>query len=511
MGEISDIVDGVIYLRERDLRDRRDPAGRRRTERRALSHPDCEEHPLSDHYLVDEIGRFTARAVLTDIPDNAATLKRNVLDSLGCALAALDGEIIHTLRQEAEQVGAHPVATLIGGGRAGVEQATLINSVLVRYVDLLDTYLTPGGLCHPADNLGAVLAVAEHQRATGSEFLLALAVAYELGCRFSAGVPVMALGLNHATQLALSSAAAAAKLMGLDEQRIAHAVSIATVDNVSLSAVHSEPVSQWKGISPGISAQRGVQAAALAGRGITGPRGLFEGPNGLHQLFNRTVELNLSDRSLNAAEQTYLKKYCALIHGQPVIETVLQLAEEHQLRAEHVTGVLLEVFQTAYDIAGGGKFGDKSQVTTKEQADYNLAYLTAVALLDGQVGPEQLREDRIRSHDVQRLMRRVRVRPDDELTAGYPRTAPVRVRITLADGRELSREQHDYEGARTRPLSWDRVVDKFHWLAEPYAGDGLRAEIIDAVNNLDRIAITELTALLARTDTTAQRPRTHHM
>jgi 2-methylcitrate dehydratase len=211
------------------------------------------------------------------------------------------------------------------------------------------------------------------------------------------------------------------------------------------------------------------------------------------------------------AKQTYLKKYCALIHGQPVIETVLALRETHHLQPPELAGVDLEVFQTAYDIAGGGKFGDKSEVFTKEQADYNLAYLTAAALLDGQVGPEQLREDRIRRDDVRQLMRRVRVRPDDELTAGYPRTAPVRVRIHLTDGRELSREQHDYEGARTRPLSWERVVDKFHWLAEPYADDTLRGNIIEAVDNLEHTAVAELTGLLASVNSSPQRPRTHHM
>jgi 2-methylcitrate dehydratase len=66
----------------------------------------------------------------------------------------------------------------------------------VRYPDLLDTFLTPGGLCHPADNFGAVLAMAEHVNATGADFLLALAIAYEVQCRFSAQVPVMARGLN---------------------------------------------------------------------------------------------------------------------------------------------------------------------------------------------------------------------------------------------------------------------------------------------------------------------------
>jgi 2-methylcitrate dehydratase len=319
----------------------------------------------------------------------------------------------------------------------------------------------------------------------------------------------MARGLNHALQLAMSVAAGSAKLLGLDAERAAHAIAIAAADNVSLAAIHSEPVSNWKGISPGITAQRAVYTTALAGRGITGPRGLFEGPNGLDQLFDQSVDFNLADRSLGVVERTYLKKYCSLIHGQPVIETVLHLARAFRLTHHDVARVRLEVFQTAYDIAGGGRFGDKSAPSTKEQADYNLRYLTAAALIDGQVGPEQLSEERVRRADVQDLLRRIDVVPADDLTAGYPLTTPVRVHLTLTDGRRRSREQTDFEGAPTRPMSWDRVVAKFHWLAEPYADAALRADIIAAVADLDATDVATLTGLLARVSRTPQRPRTH--
>ncbi|WP_433188092.1 MmgE/PrpD family protein [Actinoallomurus sp. CA-150999] len=459
--------------------------------------------------MVDELGRFVVSANIDDMSDSArSALKRNVLDSLGCALAALDGEMATSVRDHAESMGTRGDATLIGGGRAGIDQAALVNSVLVRYVDLLDTYLTPGGLCHPADNFGAVLAVAERQRVSGQEFLLALALAYEIQCRFSAQVPVMARGLNHALQLSISIAAAVSRLLGLDAERTAHAIAIAAVDNVSLAAVHSEPVSNWKGISPGITAQRAVYTTELAERGITGPRGLFEGPNGLNRLFDQSIDLNLSDRSLVVVEQTHLKKYCSLIHGQPVIEAVLHLVSEHNLDYRIIAGVQLEVFQTAYDIAGGGAFGDKEVVRTKEQADYNLKYLASVALIDGRVGPEQLREDRITRDDVQALLRRVEVGPDDGLTAGYPQMTPVRVHIRLDNGQRLSREQVDFEGARSRPLSWQRVVEKFHWLSEPYTDATLRNDIVAVVGELDTQPLSMLTDLLGLVSAKPRRART---
>ena len=167
----------------------------------------------------------------------------------------------------------------------------------------------------------------------------------------------------------------------------------------------------------------------------------------------------------------------------------------------------LEVFQGAYDFAGGGRYGNKDHPRTKEQADYNLKYLCAVALLDGEVGPEQLETERVLRADVQELLQRVDVTPAADLTADYPQRTATRVHITLNDGRDFDREQSDYEGSPTRPMSWERVVDKFHWLAEPFCDDALRGDIISAVDRLDAIPIAELTGLLGAVSPTPKRPR----
>jgi 2-methylcitrate dehydratase len=464
------------------------------------------QHPT---YTVDKMAEFVVRADQSDLSGQVLpTLKRNVLDSIACALGALDGELIPATRAHAEQFSSRPTATFIGGGHASVDQAAFFNAVLVRYPDLLDTYLTPGGLCHPADNFGAVFAVAEHAEARGADFLLALAVAYEIQSRFSAQVPVMGRGLNHALQLAMSAAAGSAKLLALDVEHTADAIGASAADNVSLAAVHAEPVSTWKGISPAITGMRAVYNTMLAGRGITGPRALFEGPNGLERLFDQPIDMRTSDRSLTAVEHTYLKQYCSLIHGQVIIDATLALRDQYGITVADVKSVTLEVFQGAFDIAGGGSYGNKDHPSTKEQADYNLKYLVGVALLDGQVGPEQLETERVRRDDVRDVLARVHVEAAADLTAAYPERTAARVHIALHDGRELHREQSDFEGSPTRPMSWDRVVQKLHWLGEPFADATLRAAIIDAVWRLDEISVAELAGLLGAVSPQVQRPRT---
>jgi 2-methylcitrate dehydratase len=379
----------------------------------------------------------------------------------------LPGLPFKALREQFEEYRAPGRCTLIGGGKTSADQAALFNSGLVRYVDLLDSYMSPAGLCHPSDNLGTVLAVAEQVGASGEEFMLALAVAYEIQCRFTAVVPVMAKGFNHATQLAMSAAASTGKLLGLSVDEVANAIAIATADNVSLACIHVEPVSQWKGFSPRMTGMRAVYAASLAKRGFTGPRGLFEGPKGLEQMFGQSIPVDWDDPSLEFVGQTVLKKYCSLIHGQPALEATLDLKRSYGLVAAEVEHVRCDIFQAGFDFAGGGNYGPKDHPWTKEQGDYNLKYLISAALLDGQVGPAQLEAARIQAPDALAIVARVEVRPDEQLTTRFPQELCARITVRTKDQQVLKKEHIGYEGGLDNPMSWDRVLEKFHWLSEP--------------------------------------------
>src|SRR6201988_4532340 len=136
---------------------------------------------------VERIAAFAGGARAQQLKPSVRQLfKRNILDSLGCAIAALPGRPFQALREQFEEYRAPGRCTLIGGGKTSVDQAALFNSGLTRYFDLMDSYMAPGGLCHPSENVGVILAAAEQVEASGEEFMLALAVAYEIQCRFTA-------------------------------------------------------------------------------------------------------------------------------------------------------------------------------------------------------------------------------------------------------------------------------------------------------------------------------------
>jgi 2-methylcitrate dehydratase len=420
-----------------------------------------------------------------------------VLDALGCAFGALDGDPPRMIAEQVREFGGAPLATLVGAGRSAPDRAALYNGALVRYLDFNDSFLAPGETCHPSDNLAPVLAAAEYARADGRTLMTALAVAYQVQTRLSEVAPVRARGFDHTTQGAYAVAAGVARALGLDERRTASAIAIAGTALNALRVTRTGALSHRKGLAYPATASAATSAAFLAMHGITGPREVFEGNKAFIETISGPFELDWAAEDLESVTRTILKEFNAEIHSQSAIEALLALRAEHEIRAEDVERIELSTFQVAYDIIGGGEEGSKHEIATKEEADHSLPYLLAVAMLDGQVLPGQYVSERIAAADVQDLLRRVHVSPDPELSRRFPQQHSARVRIHLHDGRVLEREQHDYEGFTTRPMGWDAVVAKFDRLAEPHIDARRRARITAAVSDLDQLTVEHLTGLLA--------------
>jgi len=425
-------------------------------------------------------------------------LKIRVLDALGCALGALNGEPIRMLRGYLAEVGGEPRATLIGAGRSSVDRAAFYNAALVRYLDYNDSYLAPGETCHPSDNLAPVLAAAERAGASGRELLVALALAYQVQCRLSDEAPVRDRGFDHTTQGSYAVAAGVSRALGLDPQQTANAIAISGTAFNALRVTRTGTLSHWKGLAYPNTAFVGTHAALLAQQGITGPAEVFEGNKGFMQAIAGPFTINWLQEDLERVTATIIKKYNAEIHSQSAIEALLELAAEHGFAAGDVEHIEVGIFDVAHKIIGGGEEGEKTAVASKEEADHSLPYILAVALLDGQVMPSQYRPERIAADDVQGLMRRITVQPVASYSERFPAAMPCRVTVRLVDGRELSQEKSDYEGFQTRPMAWATVRDKFERLSTDTTTQALRSEIEDAVQRLEAVQVSDLAAVLAR-------------
>jgi len=446
----------------------------------------------------EQLAAFVVRASYDDLSEAAhQQLKIRVLDGLGCAIGALRGEPIRLIRAQIEEFEGARQCTLIGGGKAAPDRAALYNSALVRYLDFNDSYLAKGETCHPSDNLGAVLAASEYAKQSGRKLLTALAVAYQVQCRLSDVAPVRAKGFDHSTQGSYAVAAGVSKALGLDEVRTANAIAICGTAFNALRVSRTGALSHWKGLAYPNTAFACTHATFLAMRGITGPLEVFEGNKGFMDAIAGRFRIDWSDERLERVTQTILKKYNAEIHSQSALEGILELKKEYGLKGEEIAKVEIEIFDVAYNIIGGGEEGDKTIVRTKEEADHSLPYLVAVAILDGQVMPEQYQPNRIQGQDVQTLLRKIAIKPSVDYSRRFPDEMPCRITATLRDGQRMVKEKPDYEGFRTRPMSWETVVQKFEKLAAPYTERSLCQEIISAVFHIEAIQVSDLAKLLA--------------
>jgi 2-methylcitrate dehydratase len=459
---------------------------------------------MSEPTQVEQIAAFAARASFDDLtPEALERFKLHILDTLGCAIAALNAEPTRAVRRVAEREAPtrDGPCTLIGGGRSTITPAALINGSLVRYMDFMDNFLAPSQTGHPCDTFASVLAAAESKDLSGRDFLACLAIAYQVFCRMMWEAPVQEHGFDHTVQLAYGVAAGTSKALGLSREQAVNALAIVGASAQGLVITRSEYLSQWKGLQSADVAMSALMGVLLAEQGITGPVEVLDGKEGFAKAFGKKLEMDWQRENLDVILRCSLKSYNSEVHTQPVVEAVLALREQHGLheRLDDVERVEVEVFKQAYDITGAGEeAGNKYDVRTKEQADHSLPYLVAVGLLDGEVTPRQFSADRIARSDVQQLLHKVRTLRDDEFTKQYPDATPVRVVAEMKDGRSFVCEKNDWLGFFKRRMPPDRVRAKFDALAEAHTDAALRDRIADAVLHLEHSRVRDLTTLLAQ-------------
>lgn len=457
---------------------------------------------MAEPTQIERLASFAQSASFDQLSGDALQrLKLHILDTVGCAIGALDGVPTRAVRRMSQRLGAGEVGpcTLIGGGRAPADRATLINGSLVRYLDFMDNFLASKQTGHPCDTFGPVLAASEAMNLSGRDFLTCLAIGYQVFCRLLEEAPVQESGFDHTVQLAYAVAAGTSRALGLSQHQTAHALAIVGASAQGLVITRAEYLSNWKGLQSadlGMSALTGV---LLAREGITGPLQVLDGKEGFVKAFKQQVNVDWDNESLDVILRCSLKAHNSEVHTQPVMEATLALREQHQLanRISDIDRIEVEVFKQAYDITGAGEeAGDKYDVRSKEQADHSLPYLVAVALLDGEVTPRQFSTERIEANDVQQLLHKVRTLRDDEFTRRYPKETPVRVVVEMRDGRSLVCEVNDWIGFYRRPMPEQEVRYKFDALTSSNTTAELRDSIAQVVSELEDRRVADLTSLL---------------
>ena len=444
--------------------------------------------------LAHQLAEYTCALRFEDLSrDVVHEVKRRVLDSLGCALGAWKEEPCAIARKVASDFSAKQGSTIIGTKhQAPPDWAAFANGCCIRYFDYNDTYLSKEP-AHPSDNIAAALAVAESVGANGRELITAIALAYEVQCRFCDAASIRARGWDHVTYGAFSTALASAKLMNLDPKDTRHAVNIAGVAGAAMRQARVGELSHWKGVAFANAARHGVFSALLARAGMTGPGPIFEGQMG----FEKQLGVSLG----NVAEKfavpftkngegpasmilrTSIKFWPAEYHSQSAIEAALFLRKQIGEGVE-VKSMTIESHDASVDIIGSEP--EKWRPETRETADHSLPYITAIALIDGKVTDQQFQPSRFTDPAIWKFLENVKVTRNAELSALYPGAVANIVHVTLKDGRTLTKRVDYPLGNAKNPVSDVELERKFLHLVAPALGRDHSAKILDQAWSLDQ-------------------------
>jgi 2-methylcitrate dehydratase PrpD len=430
-----------------------------------------------------------ALAVRRDtLPADVAELaKQCVLDCLGVAIAGAREPVVNLLLDEAREDGARACATaIVHGTPLGAPQAALVNGTASHALDYDDVNLSITG--HPSTViLPALLAAAEKKGAVGAELMAAFVAGYELACRV--GVLV---GPGHydrgfhatATVGAFGAAIACAHLLGLDAARAGHAMGIAGTQAAGLKAMFG---THCKPFHAGLAAQSGLRAATLAQRGMESRADVLECRQGFAATHSDDYH---PDLALGDAARYYIRanlfKYHASCYGtHSAIECARRLRAERGLGVRDVKAVTVRVEKVADGIC------NIAQPGSGLEAKFSLRFCVAAALAGRDTGDMSCYTDAATTDaDYLALRERIKV----EFVPAWP-LMKAGVTVELANGERIATE-HDAGEPATDVAAQDvRLRAKFTTLTAPVLGAARSAQLLAAVDDLDRVRVAELMRL----------------
>ena len=394
---------------------------------------------------------------------DAATLeqvKSLLIDTLGCAIAAFDERTVRICREIVLPTAG--AATVIGTDRrVPPDLAAFANGAAVRYYDLNDVY-TGRFSGHPSDNIAACLAVAEAERASATELLTAIVLAYEINCRLIDALDISARGWDPPVFGLPAVALAAGKLMKLAPAELAQAVSLAINDHIPMGQTRTQALSDWKGLAAAEASRNAIFAAMLARGGLTGPAPIFEGRRGFFQLVSGPADVDVGAFGGHGrpfkVHQCGIKAYPAVVYAQTAVLAGAAIAKEIG-DLERVAAI--EIATTSRGHRQTGSEPEKWTPDTRETADHSLPYITARAMFDGDIDNDSYTADKLRDPRILALMRKMTVKVEAAFDKGIGNAPPVRLTATLDDGRRITRQVADMPGFPGRPMSRADVERKF--------------------------------------------------
>jgi 2-methylcitrate dehydratase len=398
------------------------------------------------------------------LPDEAiGRAKLLLLDTLGCALAAVSEETVNQTLKVIAEVGGADQSRIIGTSmRTSPPNAVFANGVLIRTLDLNDYIGSDKGVGHPSDNIAVALSIGDWRRSSGLDVLKAIVMGYELYDRLKDGMGPKSCW-DHTTVSGIVAPAMAGFLMNLDGERMSHALALGAVYCPTLGTIRRGHLSAAKGMANATIAQEAVFQTMLAANGITGPLETLEGTNGLNAV---VLSRGGISETFFAGEDHYrimdagIKPYPCFGTAQSLVAAALEVRPRVAQKLDEIERIEVTMVDLPLIV---GQIEDSSlrHPTSRESADHSFYFLPAVALLDGELTTAEFDDRRWEDPRVNALMDRMTIRTDKNLNERAPSAFPVRFSVLMRNGQEHTAEVFYHPGHPLNRLDTEGIIGKF--------------------------------------------------
>ncbi len=437
------------------------------------------------------LARYMVAARSTALPDAVVVECRNhIVDTFGAMVSGARLRPGLAAVKYVQSLGGTEEASVVGAGfRTTTINAALANAMCA-HADETDDF-EPVTKAHPGSSaVPAALAMAERMDSNGEEFVRAVALGYDLGCRLLMALgPDLVRGTHRSaegTSSTFAALGAAASLAKLDEQQMRFAISYAAQQVSGLwSWVKDEDHIEKAFDFAGMGARNGVQAVTMVQAGLTGVADVLDGTHNLFIALSTKPQPEEMLAGLGTrfyVTETAIKTFSVGYPIQSPLDAFLTLRKRYGLGPDNVRSVLVRVPSDA-----GGIVGDSAM------PDVNAQHMIAVALVKGAVSFADSHDAALMRDPAIRAQRaKVTLVTDAALDdPSAPRGAIVEV--TMTDGRKVDHHTKYPPGTKENPLSPDGVAAKANDLMEPVLGAARTARLIARLSRLDStIAIRDL-------------------
>jgi 2-methylcitrate dehydratase len=372
------------------------------------------------------------------------TARNCLMDTIGCGLLALRFPECSKHLGPLVQGTVVPFGARVPGTQFCLDpvKAAWDIGCIIRWLDFNDTWLA-AEWGHPSDNLGGILAVADHlsqlRVANGEtpltirDVLEAMVKAHEIQGVLALENSFNRVGLCHVLLVRIASTAVVTQMMGGSREQIMAAISQAWVDGSALRTYrHAPNAGSRKSWAAGDATSRAVRLADLSLRGEMGIPGVLTAPQwGFYDVsFSQTNK----DLALKPQDQRHFRfqrdygsyvmenilfkiSFPAEFHSQTACEAAVTLHAQVKDKLAEIERIVITTHESAIRI-----ISKEGVLANPADRDHCIQYMTVVPLIFGDLVAEHY---------------------EDSFHADNPLIDTLREKIEVVEDKRYSAEYHD--------------------------------------------------------------------